>query len=117
ATRERQHVVVQVIDNGSGIPEEIRDRIFDPYFTTKPIGQGTGIGLDITQTLVRHNQGDISVDSRPGRTEFRVELPVAAQGGAPSGTSRFSSSWTTTHRCWRRFAATSARVIAISTRC
>jgi signal transduction histidine kinase len=84
ATREQQQVVVRVIDNGSGIPEEIRDRIYDPFFTTKPIGQGTGLGLDITQRLVRHNDGDISVESRPGRTEFRVELPVAAQGGATS---------------------------------
>ena len=70
-------MIVRVIDNGSGIPEHIRERIFDPFFTTKPMGQGTGLGLDIVRRLVRHNDGEISVDSQPGRTEFRVVLPVA----------------------------------------
>jgi signal transduction histidine kinase len=77
ANREQQRVVVRVIDNGSGIPPEIRDRIFDPFFTTKPMGQGTGLGLDIVRRLVRHNDGEIAVESRPGRTEFRVVLPIA----------------------------------------
>ena len=77
ANRERDRVVVRVIDNGSGIPEELRDRIFDPFFTTKPVGAGTGLGLDIVRRLVRHNDGEISVESRPGRTEFRVALPAA----------------------------------------
>jgi signal transduction histidine kinase len=77
ANRENQRVVVRVIDNGTGIPPEIRERIFDPFFTTKPVGQGTGLGLDIVRRLVRHNDGEIDVESRPGRTEFRVELPVA----------------------------------------
>lgn len=78
ANRDHQRVVVRIIDNGSGIPNEIRDRIFDPFFTTKPVGLGTGLGLDIVQRLVQHNDGDISVDSRPGRTEFRVALPAIA---------------------------------------
>ena len=77
ANRENQHVVVRIVDNGSGIPAQIRDRIFDPFFTTKPIGQGTGLGLDIVRRLVRHNDGDITVESRPGRTEFRVVLLAA----------------------------------------
>jgi len=77
ANREREQVVVRVVDNGSGIPDEIRERIFDPFFTTKPVGQGTGLGLDIVSRLVRHSDGEISVESRPGRTEFRVALPVA----------------------------------------
>jgi len=68
---------VRIIDNGTGIPAEIRDRIFDPFFTTKPVGQGTGLGLDIVRRLVRHNDGEIAVESRPGRTEFRVVLPTA----------------------------------------
>jgi signal transduction histidine kinase len=76
AALERQHVVVCVIDNGSGIPEQIRGQIFDPFFTTKPVGKGTGLGLDIVRRLVRHNDGDISVESQPGRTEFRVALPA-----------------------------------------
>jgi signal transduction histidine kinase len=77
ATRELQHVVVRIVDNGSGIPAPIQDRIFDPFFTTKPMGQGTGLGLDIVRRLVRHNDGEITVESTPGRTEFRIALPVA----------------------------------------
>jgi signal transduction histidine kinase len=69
--------VVRVIDNGPGIPAPIRERIFDPFFTTKPMGQGTGLGLDIVRRLVRHNDGTIEVESQPGRTEFRVTLPIA----------------------------------------
>jgi signal transduction histidine kinase len=82
ANREDRHVVVRVIDNGSGIPDSIKERIFDPFFTTKPVGQGTGLGLDIVRRLVRHNEGEISVESRPGRTEFRVELPADETGAA-----------------------------------
>jgi signal transduction histidine kinase len=77
ASRDGQRVAVRVVDNGAGIPAEIRERIFDPFFTTKPVGLGTGLGLDIVQRLVRHNNGEISVESRPGRTEFRVVLPAA----------------------------------------
>jgi signal transduction histidine kinase len=86
ATREGRTVVVRVIDNGSGIPAEIRERIFDPFFTTKPIGEGTGLGLDIVRRLVRHSDGEIAVESQPGRTEFRVALPLA-ETGAARGTS------------------------------
>jgi signal transduction histidine kinase len=82
ARREAQHVVVRIIDNGPGIPAEIRSRIFDPFFTTKPMGEGTGLGLDIARRLVRHNDGTIEFESRPGRTEFRVSLPVADSGVA-----------------------------------
>ena len=82
ANREQQQVVVRIVDNGIGIPAAIRERIFDPFFTTKPMGEGTGLGLDIVRRLVRHNDGDISVESQPGRTEFRVALPVATIGGA-----------------------------------
>ena len=71
------HVVVHIIDNGAGIPRGIRDQIFDPFVTTKPVGRGTGLGLDIARQLARRNGGDIEVDSEPGRTEFRVVLPVA----------------------------------------
>jgi signal transduction histidine kinase len=75
--RESQGVVVRVVDNGPGIPAAIRENIFDPFFTTKPMGQGTGLGLDIVRRLVRHNDGTIDVESQPGRTEFRVTLPIA----------------------------------------
>jgi Signal transduction histidine kinase len=82
AKREQQRVVVRVIDNGTGIPPQIQERIFDPFFSTKPVGQGTGLGLDIVRRLVRHNDGEIAVESRPGRTEFSVALPVADSAGA-----------------------------------
>lgn len=82
AMREHQRAVIRVIDNGPGIPATIRERIFDPFFTTKPVGQGTGLGLDIVRRLVHHNDGEISVESQPGRTEFRVVLPLAGIDGA-----------------------------------
>ncbi len=82
ASRLNQKVVVRVIDNGAGIPAEVRERIFDPFFTTKPMGQGTGLGLDIVRRLVRHNDGEIAVESQPGRTEFRVALPLAEIDGS-----------------------------------
>jgi signal transduction histidine kinase len=82
ASRDQQRVVVRIVDNGSGIPAEIRDRIFDPFFTTKPVGLGTGLGLDIVWRLVRHNDGEIDVESQPGRTEFRVWLPAVESDGA-----------------------------------
>ncbi len=82
AGREAGRVVVRIADNGPGIPAEIRDRIFDPFFTTKPAGLGTGLGLDIVRRLVQHNEGEISVESQPGRTEFRVALPIAETEGS-----------------------------------
>jgi signal transduction histidine kinase len=81
ARRELDRVMVRVVDDGPGIPAEVLPRIFDPFFTTKPPGQGTGLGLDITRRLLRRYQGDITVESRPGRTEFRVTL-TADNGSA-----------------------------------
>jgi signal transduction histidine kinase len=77
AKREGKFIVVRVIDDGKGIPNDIVNRIFDPFFTTKPVGKGTGLGLDIVRRLVQRNNGQIEVESRPGRTEFRVCIPVA----------------------------------------
>ncbi len=74
ARRELDRIVVRVEDDGPGIPPDIAPRIYDPFFTTKPQGKGTGLGLDITWRLLRRYHGDISFDSRPGRTEFRVSL-------------------------------------------
>jgi signal transduction histidine kinase len=72
-------VVVTVQDNGPGIPPEIIARIFDSFFTTKPRGVGTGLGLPISQGIVRSMGGEISVDSRPGAGSiFRVRLPAVA---------------------------------------
>lgn len=76
AAGERDAVVVKVIDDGEGIAAADRDRIFDQFYTTKPVGKGTGLGLPTAQAIVLGHRGTIQVDSRPGRTEFRVCLPV-----------------------------------------
>jgi len=77
--QEHDHVVVEIADNGAGIPLNIQPRIFEPFFTTKGVGQGTGLGLDVTYRIIvgKHN-GDINFTSRPGDTRFRVRLPIAA---------------------------------------
>ncbi len=82
ARHELNRVVVRVVDDGSGIPPDVIPNIFDLFFTTKPPGQGTGLGLDIARRLLRRYHGDIAVQSRPGRTEFRVSL--AAENAAPT---------------------------------
>ena len=70
-------VTVEIEDNGPGIPEEIQSRIFDSFFTTKPPGKGTGLGLDISYNIVVHkHRGDIKLFSEPGKTRFLVELPL-----------------------------------------
>ena len=75
---DRDHVVVVIGDTGPGVPSEIQDRIFDPLFTTKPVGQGIGLGLDVTWRIVVNNHhGDIQVESIPGNTQFRVRLPTS----------------------------------------
>jgi signal transduction histidine kinase len=80
ASRESGYVVVRVVDDGPGVPDDVRGRIFDPFVTTKPVGHGTGMGLDIARRVVRQHEGDIDFESRPGRTEFRVRLPVPVAG-------------------------------------
>ena len=73
-------IVVEVEDNGPGIPPDVRDRIFDAFFTTKPPGQGTGLGLQISyRIVVLEHRGELTVDSEPGRTTFRVVLPANPQ--------------------------------------
>jgi signal transduction histidine kinase len=70
-------VVVEIEDNGPGIPKEIEPHIFDPFYTTKSPGKGTGLGLNISHNIIaqKHN-GEISVQSEPGKTSFRVKLPL-----------------------------------------
>jgi signal transduction histidine kinase len=78
--RDGDRLVVEVEDTGSGIPPDIRPRIFEPFFTTKPVGEGTGLGLDISyRIVVNKHHGDIRVESEPGRTVFRVYLPLATE--------------------------------------
>jgi signal transduction histidine kinase len=72
-----ERVVVEITDNGPGIPPENQARIFDAFFTTKPVGAGTGLGLHITYNIiVVQHRGQIQVESQPGQTTFRVTLPV-----------------------------------------
>jgi signal transduction histidine kinase len=79
ANHELDHVVVRVADDGPGIPSDIRPRIFDPFFTTKGVGKGTGLGLDVVKRLLRRQNGEVNVESVPGRTVFEVRLPL--EGG------------------------------------
>jgi signal transduction histidine kinase len=82
---ERDRVLVEVTDDGPGIPPENHARIFEPFFSTKDVGHGTGLGLDVSYRIVvgRHG-GDIHVVSEPGETRFEVRLPVDGPGGAES---------------------------------
>jgi len=82
---EGRALVVRFIDDGPGIAPEHQGRIFDPFFTTKAPGEGTGLGLDIARNHLRRYGGEIDFDSRPGRTEFRVTLPLAEPDEAGAG--------------------------------
>lgn len=75
-SREGNEVQVRITDTGSGIPAEILSRIFEPYFTTKQAGDGSGIGLDIVNRVIKNHHGKIHVESVPGKTEFKIHLPV-----------------------------------------
>jgi len=81
-TQERDRLLVEILDNGPGIPEEMQDRVFEPFFTTKDVGKGAGFGLDVSYRIVvgRHG-GDIRIVSKPGNTRFQVRLPI----GEPAG--------------------------------
>jgi len=74
-------VVVRIVDDGAGIPPDLQGRIFDPFFTTKDVGQGTGLGLDIVRRILQRHNGEVTVESRPGCTEFRVVLPAERPQG------------------------------------
>jgi signal transduction histidine kinase len=79
--REDACVLVEIGDNGPGISPEIKPHIFEPFFTTKGVGQGTGLGLDTVQRIVKKHRGNIQVSSKPGDTRFQVWLPLS---GAPT---------------------------------
>jgi signal transduction histidine kinase len=92
--REDHFVVVEIGDNGSGIPPEIKPHIFDPFFTTKGVGEGTGLGLNTVQTIVRKHGGNVQVNSKPGDTRFQVWLPIVAPpeaGNNEAGNNQFDS--------------------------
>ncbi|MGL5877720.1 MAG: PAS domain-containing sensor histidine kinase, partial [Xenococcaceae cyanobacterium] len=71
-----RHIVVEITDSGAGIPPEIQEKIFQPFFTTKPAGEGSGLGLDIVRKIVEKHQGKIELESQPGLTKFSVWLPI-----------------------------------------
>ncbi|MFZ5353679.1 MAG: ATP-binding protein [Bacillota bacterium] len=76
AYQEEDYVAVRLTDTGIGIPEDIKDKIFTPFFTTKRQGEGSGLGLGIVKKIVNKHQGEIEVESTPGKTSFTVKLPM-----------------------------------------
>ncbi len=75
--RDEGCVVVEIADNGPGISAEVKPHIFEPFFTTKGVGEGTGLGLDTVQRIVRKHRGNIQVQSKPGDTRFQVWIPLS----------------------------------------
>lgn len=87
--RQDDCVVVEIADNGKGIPPDVKQHIFEPFFTTKGVGEGTGLGLDTVQRIVKKHRGNVEVTSKPGDTRFQVWLPLAdgvAQDRGPQAT-------------------------------
>jgi two-component system NtrC family sensor kinase len=82
-----ESVEIRIRDNGTGIPPEVRDKLFNPFFTTKPPGEGTGLGLSLSyDIIVKQHGGSIEVDTQPGEfTEFKIVLPRSAASGAQPG--------------------------------
>jgi signal transduction histidine kinase len=76
AVRENEYVLVEIADNGPGIPPEIQSRIFDPFFTTRGVGEGTGLGLDLVHRIVQKMRGFVTFKSVPGDTRFHVRVPI-----------------------------------------
>jgi len=78
--QEGDHVMVEIVDNGAGIPPDVQSHIFEPFFTTKSVGAGTGLGLVICHRIIadRHG-GEIEFESKPGETRFKVRLPLLSQ--------------------------------------
>src|SRR5580658_5391113 len=82
--RELDRLLIEIGDNGPGIPAEVRERLFEPFFTSKGVGQGTGLGLETASRIVRGHGGEITVESAPGDTRFQIRLPFARPSGATS---------------------------------
>ena len=76
--KDNGKVVINVADNGNGIPQNIVDKIFQPFFTTKPTGQGTGLGLSLSYDIIKAHGGEIKVKSKEGEgSEFIIQLPLS----------------------------------------
>ncbi len=82
-SRAGNSVQVDIVDNGHGIPPEVKTHLFEPFFTTKGVGEGTGLGLDTVNRIVRQHRGQVRVESRPGETKFQVSLPIPAAALRP----------------------------------
>jgi signal transduction histidine kinase len=74
--KEGDKVIVEIQDNGPGVPPGIKKRIFEPFFTTKPPGLGTGLGLHIAYTVINNHGGRIDLTSEPGKTCFQITIPI-----------------------------------------
>ncbi|MCB1180109.1 MAG: GHKL domain-containing protein, partial [Leptospiraceae bacterium] len=74
--KEDSFIIIDIIDSGPGIPDDLKEKIFQPFFTTKPAGEGTGLGLDIANKIIQRHNGKVVLDSIPGRTSFKVFLPM-----------------------------------------
>jgi signal transduction histidine kinase len=72
-----KNILISISDNGNGIPKKVLDKIFQPFFTTKPTGQGTGLGLSLSYDIVKAHEGELKVETKLGEgTEFIIMLPV-----------------------------------------
>lgn len=81
---EHDQLLVEIVDDGPGIPPEVQARMFEPFFTTKPVGTGTGLGLVISNRIIGNNHGgEIEFESRPGETRFKVRLPLTQEPRKP----------------------------------
>ncbi|HQZ76064.1 MAG TPA: HAMP domain-containing sensor histidine kinase, partial [Chitinophagaceae bacterium] len=78
----KDKVEIKVKDNGNGIPQKILDKIFQPFFTTKPTGQGTGLGLSLSYDIVKAHGGELKVETNEGKgSEFIIQLPINMNNG------------------------------------
>jgi predicted CoA-binding protein len=85
---------IEIEDNGPGIPEDIQENIFSPFFTTKAVGKGTGLGLNISYKIIEKHSGEIKVYSKPGKTRFHINLPIDFQQVKQGSTSTMNSNTT-----------------------
>ncbi|MEZ4933036.1 MAG: HAMP domain-containing sensor histidine kinase [Saprospiraceae bacterium] len=79
--KENDHVVFKIKDNGTGIPDDVKAKIFQPFFTTKPTGQGTGLGLSLSyEILTKGHGGNLSVETENGKgTTFIIQIPIKSK--------------------------------------